>query len=283
MKPTLSMTASPVEVSVIIPSFNQPDLLKQCLTALSEGISNITCQVIVADNASRDNSIKIVTEQFPEVTLLRNETNVGFARAVNQGIKAAQGQYLLLLNSDVVVIPGTVANLADFLKRTRQAGAVGAKLLNPDGTIQIQGSFTSAWIWPSRKPRAVRFMPFACFMLKREVVAKIGLLDENFFFYNEDLDYCRRLIKAGYQIFYLPQAAVTHLGGGSTKELGEAALFEGYKGGLYFCRKHYPGWISWLYQKAVFAEIALKRSVKRERAAAYAALSRRLKAWLDQN
>lgn len=274
------MNGRPIEISVIIPSFNQAGLLKQCLDSLYDNITGLSWEAIVVDNASQDDSVRLVAAKYPGVRLIRNQANLGFAKAINQGLAEARGSYYLFLNSDVRVLTGALEALKDFLDKHQQVGAVGAKLLNNDRSVQIQGSFTSAGIWRRTKPKKIGFLPFACILLKKAAVERTGRLDENFFFYNEDLDYCRRLIKAGWQIYYLPQAAVIHQGGGSTKQLGPEALFEGYKGGLYLCRKHYPSWVYRIYSWAVFREISLRQFFQKDRAAVYDDLRRRLKDWL---
>jgi GT2 family glycosyltransferase len=211
----------------------------------------------VVDNHSQDDSVVGVRKNFPEVELIICEQNSGFSQANNLGARCSHGEYLLFLNNDTQVLEGSIKTLLDFLKTHPEAGLVGAKLLNPDGTSQRQGRPLIPFL-ESTKPLSVGFLPAAAVMMKRELFEKLGGFDENYFFYNEDLDLCQRLRRAGYKIYYLPSSRVIHFGGSSTAQLGQQAMIEGYLGGLRYCYKFYPRSIFYLYRALVGAELRLK-------------------------
>ncbi len=231
-----------LDLSVIIVNYNKAELLKQCLESLYDNISqSLHFEVIVIDNASVDQSCALVKEHFPDVILIANKTNVGFAAGNNQGLRIAQGKYLFLLNNDTFVLAHAVEKLIQFLNENTAAGAVGPTLLNADGhTVQVQGSGRGDKFWLSVRPVSVAFLTGAAFMIRRQVLEEVGELDENFFFYNEDLDWCRRIISKKWKIFYVPQAKIIHYGGQSTSLNSARTFVEGIRGGLYFCSKYYP-------------------------------------------
>ncbi|MBU0580819.1 MAG: glycosyltransferase family 2 protein [Candidatus Margulisbacteria bacterium] len=230
-----------LDLSIIIVNYNKAQFLKQCLESIFDNIAqSLKFEVIVVDNNSQDSSRQILQERFPYVKIIENSRNVGFAKANNQAMFCAQGKYLLLLNNDTFVLAGTIEKMIQFLQENLTGGAVGPALLNADGkTIQAQGSGRGNKFWLAARPISVKFLTGAAFMIRREVYEEVGALDENFFFYNEDLDWCRRIIAKNWKIYYLPQAKIIHYGGQSTKLINEQALIEGFRGGLYFCYKYY--------------------------------------------
>lgn len=211
-----------MNLSVIIVSFNTCKLLKNCLASFKGA------EAVVVDNASTDDSIQMVKKEFPEVKLLKNKKNLGFARAVNQGIKAASKDYLFLLNPDTEVKPNSLEKLVNFVQKNPHAGVVGARLLNPDGSIQPSVyHLPTIWraikeYWFGQKGAYEKYIPEsdsaieveavtgAAMLIPKTTIEKVGLLDERFFMYFEDLDYCRRVLKAGLKVFYLPKAEIIH-------------------------------------------------------------------------
>ncbi|MDI6731738.1 MAG: glycosyltransferase family 2 protein, partial [Candidatus Margulisbacteria bacterium] len=161
----------------------------------------------------------------------------------------ADARCLLLLNDDTMVKEAAFNKMIDFLDAHPEAGACGPKLLNTDGTVQPQGGVLGKRFWLSQIPIPVDFVIGAALMVKRVVIQKVGLMDENLFFYNDDLDWCMSIRKAGWKIYFLPQAEIVHYGGYSSRRQFNPRLFvEGFKGGLYFCRKHYGETVYHIYR-----------------------------------
>lgn len=251
------------KLSIIIVSFDTCDLLIDCLRSLRQFGPQIPHEVIVVDNGSADESVARVRVDFPETILLVNARNLGFAAANNQGLKRASGDYVLLLNSDTKLTNGAIDTLVEFLETNPEAAAAAPMLLNDDGSWQRSFfRFPSAWrhfshivgisrfllsflkscsLSPSlaripglglytadfdlEKPRKVAYVLFACILLRREVLAKVGLLDEGLFFYHEDCEFGYRLAHAGLAIYWVPFSKVIHLGGGASR----CALRESFK------------------------------------------------------
>jgi N-acetylglucosaminyl-diphospho-decaprenol L-rhamnosyltransferase len=253
-----------VELSIVIVSWNTRDRLAECLRSLWANFiayHGRCVETLVVDNASRDGTAATVRNSFPWVQLIENEENVGFAQANNQAIRRSSGRYLLLLNPDTAVKPGAIQNLLRFLKEHGQVGAAGARLLNADGSLQLscyQAPSLSgeAWrlfhldaVWPYRtyrqqhwgldKPRPVEILLGACVMLRRRLVDQVGLLDEAYFMYSEEVDLCHRIRQAGWQIYWVPQAEVIHYGGQSTRQVAAEMFMQLYQGKLLFFRKHH--------------------------------------------
>ncbi|PIU03839.1 glycosyl transferase family 2 [Candidatus Shapirobacteria bacterium CG08_land_8_20_14_0_20_39_18] len=223
-----------MKLSIIIVSYNTKDLLRKCLNSLK----GYDTEIIVVDNNSQDDSQSVVKKEFPDVHLIINDDNLGFAKANNQGIKIATGDYVLLLNSDTQVKPGALEKLVEFAKSHLDAGVIGARLLNQDGSIQpsiyrlptITNAIKEFWLGQlgltekyfidSSKGEEVEAVVGAVFLIPKTVIQKVGLLDERYFMYFEDLDYCRRVRRAGYKVYYFPKAEVFHYHGASGKKIG---------------------------------------------------------------
>lgn len=254
------------EVSVVIVSFNTRQLLERCLTDLRRQ-RGVQLQTIVVDNASSDGSEEMVRERFPEVELIQTGENAGFARANNLAFERCRGEFVLLLNSDAFVHEGAIAELVAAACRHPRAGAVGARLLNSDGTLQ-----RSAWpfpqsgrilleafafhrplrtlglledlrTWAHDEERAVDFLIGACLLLRADALAEVGGFDEEFWLYGEEAELQRRMADRGWQVILAPQAVATHVGGASS---GDSAtrLRHFYTGQMRFLRKH-GGPLAW--------------------------------------
>ena len=196
----------------------------------------------MVDNASLDESLEAVEASFPAVERIRNAENLGFSKANNQVIAKARGRYLLLLNNDTEVLPGALEHLVAFAEAHPRAGAVGCTLLDSSGAEhQLPASILSPHYWSRTRPRKVSWLVGACILLRREALEAIGGLDEDFFFYYEDVDLGMRLKKAGWQSFFTPGARVIH----HEKKSSEIAsvkpltLYHLYRGRLLMARKHY--------------------------------------------
>lgn len=192
------------DLSIIIVNYNGSKFLEDCLNSVYRGTNKTDFEFIFIDNHSSDNSVEIVRANFPRVRIIENQQNLGFCKANNQGLKICQGRYALLLNTDTVVKDGALDRMVEFMDAHPEAGAGGPKLLNPDGTPQHQGALFNKKFWLSKSPVKVDYVIGACLMVRREVIDKVGGLDENFFFSNDDLDWCRRIRKAGWDVYFLP-------------------------------------------------------------------------------
>lgn len=273
------------ELSIIIVSWNAKDYLVGCLMSLYEEDLDAT-EIIVVDNGSTDGSPEAVEELFPEVMLIRSSENLGFARANNVGIRASSGKFVCLINSDVRVLDNCLEALKKCMASESSAGLVCPKILNPDMTLQptlrrfpsIKGALLSAIGLDSRN-----YMPHeretdaeavsGCFMMaRRRAIEEAGLLDERFFFYAEDKDWCRRMKNAGWKIIYLPEAKAIHYGGQSSAAAPVRFYLELQNANLKYWKKHKGHVKTTLY----LAIVALHQLLRLARAAlAFALLPRR--------
>jgi len=228
-----------IDLSIIIVNYNGEKYLKECLGSVYARTRKSSFEVIFVDNNSTDLSVELVKSKFRQVKIIENRSNLGFCKANNQGIAVSEGKYIVLLNTDTIIEEGALDILVKFMNASPKAGACGPKLLNPDGSPQHQGGLFARRFWLSDKPSKVSYVVGACLLVRREVVDIVGGLDENFFFSNDDLDWCRRIRKTGWDIYFIPQARVIHFGGFTTKKFSVKPFVEGFRGGLYFCKKHY--------------------------------------------
>jgi len=262
-----------MDLSIVIVNWNTRDLRAQCLESIYDSLPQRDIEVFVVDNDSSDGSSEMVRERFIQVHLIANEQNVGFARANNQAIRRCEGRYILLLNSDTIVKPGAFDALVDFMDTHPQAGASGAHLLNPDGSLQyscspapsLSGEFKRLFHLPGVRPdgyyqmhewdesmaRQVDVILGACLVLRHQALDQVGLLDEDYFMYSEEVDLCHRLKAAGWELFWVPQAQVIHLGGQSTRQVSEAMFLRLYQAKLIYFRKQHGRWQALLYKLIV--------------------------------
>lgn len=232
-------SAQKPQLSAIIVSYNTRRMTLDCLRALQSELDGLTAEIWVVDNDSRDGSAEAIRAAFPDVHLIENPNNAGFGAANNLAMKQARGDFLLLLNSDAFPKPGAVRELLDCAARHPQAGVIGPRLLNEDGSLQVScwrlPSPTRAWLenlgvsallpshpvlgdyfrWAHDEEREVEFVAGACLLVRRAVYEAVGGFDENFWMYAEESDWQRRMHEAGWTIVFTPSAEVTHLGGAS--------------------------------------------------------------------
>lgn len=247
-------------ISILIVNWNTRELMRGCLRSIEQTIPEELRQTIVVDNASADGSAEMVRQDFPWVELQCNSENLGFGRANNQAYAHATGETLLLLNPDTLLHPGAVTRLVETLEQNPHAGAAGPRILNPDGTLQVSiypapTLLRESWrlfhldrLLPlsqyskrklaARQPSAVDVVMGACMLIRREIIDRIGLFDEQFFIYSEEVDLCRRIQQAGWQLLWQPNAVVTHFGGQSTQQVADAMFLELYRNKVKFFRKH---------------------------------------------
>jgi GT2 family glycosyltransferase len=250
-----------IRLSIIIVNWNTRDVLGQCLGSIFQTIKKEGCEVIVVDNASTDGSPEMVQNHFPQVQLIENSWNVGFARANNQGIRQSTGHYVLLLNSDTIVIPGVLQSLLEFMDTHAEAGCVGARLLNPDTSLQyscspaptlssefrrmlhLPGMRSDGYYpmdrWDLRQPHQVDVILGACMLLRKVTLDQVGLMDEAYFMYSEEVDLCYRIRRAGWQIYWIPQAQAIHYGGQSTQQASAEMFLRLYASKLTYFRKNH--------------------------------------------
>ena len=271
-----------MDLSVIIVSWNTCQVLRECLESVQRQRSRASIDVWVVDNASKDGSAKMVREAFPGVHLIENSENVGFARANNAAIAASSGRYVLLLNSDTVVFPGAFDALVDFLDAHPEAGAAGAHTLNPDGSLQVSsypsptlarelwfllhldrlrpyGAYDMAQ-WSSDQPRQVDAVLGACLIVRRATLDQVGALDPAYFMYSEEIDLCYRIRRAGWRIYWVPQAKIVHYGGQSTRQVAASMFLQLYRSKVLFFRKNQGPWAAVAY-KLVLLAVAIPRLV----------------------
>lgn len=252
-------------ISVIIVSWNACAYLRNCLASVRETGGGLVQQVIVVDNASDDGSSEMVLQEFPEATLIQSKENLGFARANNLGLKAATGELLALINSDVVVHRGCFAQLAAFLEDHNDVGLVGPKVSGGDGELQrtcrrlptfwntlcralaLDTMFSGSRLFSGREMRhwshesqaEVEVLSGCFWMARRRAVEQVGGLDERFFFYAEDVDWCKRFRNAGWKVVFVPAATATHFGGASSARSPLRYSIEMLRANLAYWRKHF--------------------------------------------
>jgi GT2 family glycosyltransferase len=251
-------------LSILVVNWNTRALTLDCLRSLREAAIALPHDVWLVDNASVDGTADAVAAEFPELRLIRNAENVGFARANNQALAESTGRYALLLNSDTLVAPGQLEKLVAFLDAHPKAGIVGPKLLNADGSFQLSATpfirpadvyFEFARFPRALQPRAQkvprRLYPFepwramsvdyvigAALLIRREVVEAIGPMDAGFSMYGEEQDWCWRAKEAGWEVWFDPEAEITHLGGASTARVPYEMLANRFASSFQLLAKH---------------------------------------------
>lgn len=267
-------------LSILIVSWNTHDLLAQCLMSIAAHPPHGEYEIIVVDNASADGSAAMVRTRFPEVRLIENAANLGFAGANNQAIDCSRGGYLLLLNPDTVIEAGALAALVDFMDAQPTAGAAGSLLLNADGSLQdschrAPTLFRELWRlfhldslyplaqyrmddWPQDTPRPVDTVQGAALIVRRGVIDRVGMMDPSYFMYSEEVDWCLRIRRAGWQIYWVPQSRIVHYGGQSTRQVASTMFVQLYRGKLQYFRKHYGRVYAALYKVVLLAAAAAR-------------------------
>jgi len=251
-------------VSVVIVNWNTREILRDCLRTVYEQTREVEFEVIVVDNASADGSADMVRTAFPRALLLANSTNRGFAAANNQGLEVAKGRYVLLLNSDTLVLDGAIDQTVRFADAHPEAAATACRVLNRDRTWQptcflfpsafnlllaalylnklfprnrICGRERMTW-WDGQDTRAVDVVTGCFILVRREAIEQVGVLDETYFMYGEEADWCYRFRKAGWKVLFTPTARIVHLGGASSAQLKGPMCLQLRASILLFLRKH---------------------------------------------
>jgi len=260
------------DVTIVIVSWNTRAILRDCLRSVYENAGPVNFDIIVVDNASTDGSAEMVRAEFAGVRVIANSDNRGFAAANNQGITVATGRYVLLLNSDTIVLDGAIAKTIAFADARPEAAVVGCRVLNPDRTLQAScflfpsilnlllsatylyklfprsrffGRERMSW-WDKKDAREVDVIS-GCFMLvRRETIDQVGPMDEGFFMYAEETDWCYRFQKAGWSNVYTPDGQIIHLGGQSTAQVSTPMMVQLRLSVLRFMRKHRGPLVYWI-------------------------------------
>ncbi|WP_216633971.1 glycosyltransferase family 2 protein [Paenibacillus alvei] len=264
-----------IDLSIIIVNYNTKQLTLNCLKSVYESITNYSYEVILIDNASRDDSVTIIREQYPQVKLIPNTENLGFAKANNQGMRISEGRYVLLLNSDTVIGPDTLEIMIRFMDDNPTVGASGCKVLLPDGSLDkaCRRGFPTplatlfyvsklSKLFP-KNPKINAYhredldpnesYPIDCLvgafmMVRREAIENVGLLDETFFMYFEDTDWCYRLQEAGWTNYYYPKTTILHYKRASSRNKPMRITYEFHRAMAMFYNKHYrskyPIWVT---------------------------------------
>jgi GT2 family glycosyltransferase len=255
-----------MKLSIVIVNYNVKYFLEQCLYAAYKAASKISSEIIVVDNDSVDGSCQMVAEKFPEATLIANKENVGFSKANNQAIRIAKGEYILLLNPDTVVEEDCFLKIVQFMDKTPEAGGLGVKMIDGKGRFLPESkrglptpevAFWKMFGFSSLFPHSKRFGRYhlgyldndqihevevlagAFMLLRRETLDKVGLLDEDYFMYGEDIDLSYRIIKGGYKNYYFPETTIIHYKGESTKKGSINYVKVFYNAMIIFAKKHF--------------------------------------------
>lgn len=254
------------DLSIIIVNYKTKNLLEQCLNSIYSENYHFSYEVSVVDNDSEDSSIEMVKKKFPQVKLIENRNNLGFAAANNQALRRSNARYLLLINPDTVVLPDSLSVMMEFMDEHPEAGIAGCKLLNPDYSLQyscrkfsnsatfflrgihLDSIFPNNTIlrkymmfdWDHNEVREVEWVLGSCMMVRRKAIEQVGMLDENFFLYFEDQDWCYRMWKHSWKTYYVPQAQMIHYyQRRSAKQFLNVLTWTHIKSMLYFFKKHY--------------------------------------------
>ena len=245
-----------MKLSVVIVNYNVRLLLEECIKSVEKALDGIEGDIFVIDNNSSDGSVEYIRERFPKVHIIANKENLGFARANNQAIRMTDAEYILLLNPDTVVYENTLRGCLDFMDANPEAGGVGVRMLTREGKVapESRRAVPTPWVaflkmlgltsryymshLPWDKPGRIEVVSGAFCMLRHKALDQIGLLDEDFFMYGEDIDLSYRLLKGGWQNWYLPYYII-HYKGESTQKSSFRYVHVFYQAMLIFFRKHY--------------------------------------------
>ena len=296
-----------IALSVVIVSWNVRDLLQQCLASIEQGLGGLQMELIVVDSASSDGTVDMIASDFPWVRILPQAENVGFPRGNNIGMSAARGRYIFLLNPDTIVLNDSLQRMMSFMDARADAGVVGPRLRYPDGLVQssrrrfptvLTAFFESTWLepWapatilrsyhaqdlPEDKTVNVDWVMGAAMMVRREVIDQVGMMDEAYFMYSEELDWCRRIKCAGWHVIYYPEAEIIHYEGKSSEQAITARHINFQRAKLrYFLKYHgrlfcamlraflLLSYVGQLLLESAKGLVGHKRALRRQRVSSY--------------
>ena len=291
-----------MDLSVVVVTWNAKKFVDENFGSILADLRGISAEVIAVDNASTDGTADMIAERFPEVNLTRSTKNLGFSNANIVAIRKSTGKYVCLVNPDVRVLPGCFSKLMSYLEKNPKVGVAGPKTFNADGTLQRSCMRApSVWISFCRafaldktplgrtplfggismadfdhdKTREVDVLNGAFLMIRRTAMDQVGLIDERFFMYGDDLDWCVRFGKAGWLVMFYPEAEIVHYGGGVTAKAPLYFYVEMHKANLQYFQKHH----SWLAQRGFLAALLLHDSI---RYVGFSALSLLGKRWRER-
>ncbi len=283
-----ALAAAECHLSLCIPTRQAKSLLRECLQSIYANTHTVSYEIIVVDNNSRDGTVEMLRGEFPAVRVIVNDHNAGFTRPTNQALQVSCGRYALLLNNDTVILPDALDRLVEFADAHPDAGIVTPKVLNRDGTLQKQcrRSFATPWdlfcyfsglarAFPT-SPRFARYLVTyrdenethavdavsgSCMLIRREVINQIGLLDERFFAYQEDADFCFRAHQAGWQVYYYPGAQIVHYASqGGSRINPYRSIWEWHRSYFLYYRKNlasrYFFLFNWFYYVVMVFKLA---------------------------
>jgi len=287
------------DLSICIVSLKARTFLRDCLRSIAESTTHLDYEIIVVDQNSQDGTVEMLQSDFPQVRLIQTPGNDGFSRPMNLAMQAAQGKYIALLNPDTLVHSAAFELLCAFLASHPQAGIVGPKVLNPDGSLQApcRRGDSRPWavisyfiglskLFPDKalfngyllshleedQTYSIDGVSGSCMLIRRQVLDEVGYLDEIFFAYQEDADYCLRVRQAGWQVFYYPEAEITHFGGqGGSRVQPYRSILAWHKSYFIYYRKHFAAdyffVLNWLYYAAMGVKLLfalLRNAVSRK-------------------
>jgi GT2 family glycosyltransferase len=247
------------DLSVVIVNWNTKELLLNCIESFYRTTKGLTFEIFVVDNGSQDGSVDSVRRTFPEIELIQNQENLGFARANNDALRKSTGRYALLSNTDVILKDGAIEALAEFMDRNPDVGIAGGQLLNGDGSKQnsfdnfpslatevINKSLLRIFFptrYPSKRvnyssPIDVHSVIGACMIVRSQAIREVGLLDEDYFFFMEETDWCYRMKRRGWRVCHVPRAEIIHLQGKTAHVVRDKAKIEYYRSLYLFFKKH---------------------------------------------
>ena len=281
------------KLSVVIVNYNVKHFIEQCLFSVLKASENLACEIFVVDNNSVDGSVELIKEKFPQVTLIENKINSGFSVANNQAIKRASGEYVLLLNPDTIVQEDTFTATCNFMDANPNAGGLGVKMLDGQGNFAPEskrglptpavafykmigvsklfnqskkfGKYHLTYL-PENEINEIDVISGAFMLMRKSILDKIGLLDESFFMYGEDIDLSYRITQAGYKNYYFPKTQIIHYKGESTKRSSLNYVLIFYKAMALFNKKHFSGshafWFNFLIRLAIFMRAGLALMIR---------------------
>lgn len=275
-------------LSIVIVNWNTCQILRECLQSIYKSQVEFDFDVWIIDNHSIDGSQAMIKSEFPQVNLIENEVNYGFAKANNQAFNEVSGTYILMLNPDTIVDSFSIEKLVDFMEQTEDAGCAGSKLLNPDGTLQqscypFPTLLREAWrlmhldkfysigtyemaTWSNVLPRSVDVVMGASLIIRNNLLRLLKGLDESYFIYSEEVDLCYRVKREGWNIYWVPESVVIHYGGQSTKQIAEEMFLELYRSKILFFKKNYGLFSAFLYKILLwilaFARVVVSPALK---------------------
>lgn len=277
-----------MDLSIIIVNYNTKDLLYQTIKSVIDNTKDITYEIFVTDNASVDGSVQMIKETFKDVNLIESKENLGFPKGNNVAIKEAKGRYILLLNSDTKIVKACLQNSIKYMDEHKEIGALGCKVSLPSGKLDHAckrgfptpeaslyyllklnkifknvnkfGKYTMSYVKDDEVSEVDAIMG-AFMLIPKEVIDKVGVLDETFFMYGEDIDWCFRIKEAGYKILYYPVEEIIHFKGSSSKKKRAMTTYEFHRAMIIFYNKHYRKKYNFIVTLIVYLGVVLRMAL----------------------